>query len=304
MDFNNHFILGIIALGLIVIIIASGCVQKTKPICGNNVCDGGEFEDFCPRDCKPGEQFTLLKDGRFDVVVPKGYELLGEKHLQDLEYCYELISEFLGITPSYNVIVLKISINSEGRNSGAAGSNTIFYEKSQENIVADLNDVKANNPGGFLYKSSPTYCANTHEFVHVFVGHLSLPGWADEGIAEYAQKNIMAGSKDYFECREDGWYGKDYWGDDKEKLFAFSELDESPDNAEGGEAKWYRTAMCFWEYVDKTYGKESIKQVFQRNDKLIKENRFYKNFVNEVLVPVLGEDVKNTLKQKFGVNVN
>lgn len=271
--------------------------QGERILCGDGICKEDPEESICPQDCVPKEKFSVLSNGRFSVIVPKGYELLAEKNLEDLQHCYPLIKEFLGIEPFHKKTYLKIEISTTGENRGFSDMVGINYLRSPENIDMDLKEVQTNNSEGFLYRSSLDYCANTHEFVHVFVGHLQLlPDWANEGIAEYTQKHIQNGSKDHFECRDDGWYGKDFWGDNKEKQFPFSDLDtELYEN--GG----YRTALCFWEFVDTNYGRESIPKIFQLFDRRIQENTFRGNFVDEILVPVLGEEIRGILREKYGI---
>ncbi|MBI2583840.1 MAG: hypothetical protein HYW25_04185 [Candidatus Aenigmarchaeota archaeon] len=314
----------LLAISVLAIIFVSGCISQVRPfegglfppheppVCGDNVCEGDVFEENqCPRDCVSREHYAILEEGMFSVIVPKGYELLGEKHLEDLGYCYKLISGFLGIKPYYNRTFLIINVterNDPKAGTGEAFFNTMIHYRIQEWIDMDLRAVEENIPGDFLYNLSPGHCANTHEFTHVFVGHLSLPQWANEGIASYAQKPLQQAFLD-IECRENSLYQTDYWEDGKKKLFPYSDLDAGydvdPNEDPATVALWYSTARCFWEYVDETYGREKMKEIFQKLNTISEEIRRTGlgsvNFIDDVLVPVLGKEIKVVLAERFGV---
>src|SRR3989339_496971 len=200
---------------------------------------------------------VILSAGNYTVIVPQGYEKLGQKHLEDLEHCGEIIPQFLGINdPYWDKVILKIYVSNNDEQASYAypPEGILYYERTQEYIDDDLGKVINNDPEGFLYNSGPTYCANTHELTHVIVAFTPVPAWADEGIAEYAQKNNQQGSKDHFLCGENAWYGIDYWDDDQYKKFNYSDLSKTWGDEPGLGSAWYHTAMCFWEHFDEKFG--------------------------------------------------
>lgn len=265
------------------------------------------------------EPVTLeTSDKKIRVIIPKGYEELGQKHMQDLEYCFQIVPKFVGVTPYYDGIILKEYITKDGTGQGSGGGGVIWYARSQESIDLDLQAVRDNNPEGFLYKSGPEYCANTHEFVHNVLAYRPIPSEFNEGIAEYTQKHTQKGSKDSFECRENGWYGADLWGGHSAlTLFPYNLLPTEEERSQfGGGAKMYHTALCQWELFDKKFGADTRKKVFERlneyiwkdgvikrGDTIVSENDFRdfnKIFIEDILFSVVGESEIKPFLEKFG----
>ncbi len=205
-----------------------------------------------------------LSSEKIKVLVPQGYEAYGQKTLKDLQYCSILVPEFVGISSYWGEVGTKVYISKDGSSLGSQGNGWLFYKRCQECIDIDLKDVKDNVEGGWLYESSPEYCSNSHEFTHYVLDNTIIPGWANEGIAEYTQITTQAGALPNIECQENGWYGFDYWSNDNtEKLFSYSDLSKDIDSEFGAGAKWYHTAMCFWEFFDDKFGKDKRKEAFQ-----------------------------------------
>jgi hypothetical protein len=296
------------------------------------VCSDGKcYNDPLPEKQIPKElSFPYHKDellinpveltsGKVKVIVPQWYESYGQKILEDLGYCLEFVPSFIGIEPYWDGVGAKVYISKSGKNQGSYAWGWIFYKRSQENINMDLQDVETNNQYGFLYKSSPTYCANSHEFTHYIVDNTILPSWANEGIAEYSQKYNQAGSKEGIDCQENGWFGFDYWSDDEtNKLFLYSDLSQDFSSELGEGPKWYHTAMCFWENFDVSFGADKRKEAFQllRNEytavldswqtyelidgtklEIPSETAF---FIENVLFKVVDKEELKPLLMKFG----
>ena len=249
-----------------------------------------------------------LEDSKIRVIVPGGYEALGEKHLQDLKYCFPLVGRFLPIKSFWDGIILKIYAKRPDSNRGGYyQSGRIMYARTRDMLDLDLENVLTNDPDGFLYQSSPSYCANTHEFTHYMLAHTPLPLWAEEGIAEYSQKFNQPGSKDRIECRDNGWYGRDYWGDDEYKLFPYSDLSREAGERPGDGPKWYSSAMCFWELFDSAFGEVTRHEIFKKLSDIRNRNMFErireKNaiFIQKILYEIVRDHVTLTEHlQKFG----
>lgn len=262
-----------------------------------------------------------LSSEKIKVLVPEGYEAYGQKMVTDLSYCSDLVPKFIGISSYWGEIGTKVYISKDGSSLGSQGNGWLFYKRCQECIDIDLKDVKENTLGGFLFKSSPEYCANTHEFVHYVVDFTIIPDWANEGIAEYTQKTTQAGSKDDIECQENGWVGFDNWGDDiVKKFFPYSDLSEEIGPEFGAGNKWYITGLCFWEFFDNKFGEEKRKEAFQllRNKYTADLDKYqtYKLkdgtlisvpdktsfFIENVLFEVVDKNELEPLLEKFGFN--
>lgn len=252
---------------------------------------------------------VYLHDDSTLVIVPGGYEKYGEKILQDFKYCKILVPKFLGIKPNHywEDLIVKIYIVNDGQSISSYNPETgnITYAKKQENLDMDLAEVLNNSPDGFLYKSSPFYCANSHEYTHFVVSNSYIVGWVNEGIAEYTQKFTQAGSKDYFTCKEDGFVMQDFWGDDKVKLFRYSNLNEAEGNEPGDGSKWYRSAGCFWELFENKFGSKKIQEFFQllmtKGDGSVQLNEQRTKFlIEEVFFKVVDEYNLKPILDKFG----
>lgn len=241
------------------------------------------------------------------ALVPEGYEELGRAHVEDLLNCHGGLSEFLGIPFPKMKMKLKIFISLDGTNKGFELHGVVFYKKSQENIDFALQDVLEDSPEGFLYNSSEAYCANTHELTHAFVEGSGIPGWANEGLAEYSQKINQPGSKEHIECVEDGFYRRDVWGDVEYKFFPFSDLSEWWGDEEGASSKWYTTAMCLMEEMTNNYGRESFLEIMQEVHRYQLDFSLQQNsggdanytFIVRILAEVLGDSIYDMLN-KYG----
>jgi len=250
---------------------------------------------------------VIYKDGTLTSVVPIGYELLGKKTLEDLKNCWNLIPKWLGITPYYNGAIVKWYISKNGNQPGLyATKGLILYGLSKDTLDANLKATTNNDPNNFFYNSSPTYCSNAHEFTHLVVDKHSLPKWANEGIAVYSQDINQNDGSPRLDCREDGIFQKDWWTDDKEKLFPYSDLTKVYDpSSDSGTAIWYNSAGCFWKMFNQKYGTNIFKKVFTEvgkvNNLTSMPNGVTTYLLNEIMFKVVDntDDLQSLLK-KFG----
>lgn len=284
---------------------------EKHPTCGDGVC--GQFEELhCPHDCLASTGDYMLEDGRLAVFVPKGYEPLAEPHLQDLKNCFPLIKNLWDITPYYDFIFLKLYFPKPGEpNLSYGGEAGVRYRKKQENMDRALADYVNSNPAGFLYYSGPVYCSNAHELAHVFTYHLrnGLTSWANEGIAEYTQKNIQGNVKSNIECRDNGVYRPDVWGAGGKKLFPYAKLGAPIIQGDpASSAIRYSTGMCFWEFIDETYGRDKLQEIIDRLESVSDIDYVYTSgllnkeiFIEQALKPVLGDDIEQIIESRFGI---
>lgn len=227
------------------------------------------------------------------VLVPEGYETLAKAHIEDLIRCEQTLGNFFGgqINFPLDKIVSKIYISNDDSNRGSSLSGTIIYRRSQENIDFDLQDVITNNPDGFLYDSSPDYCANSHELTHAFFGKAPFPSWANEGLAQFTQYHNQGDIFHGIECKEDGYHKDNQW-------YEYSDM--SGDNVLD-----YNTSMCYTQEVVNTFGWDNFYKMlnrlnkFQTGELLMNKNADY-HFIKDVLEYVYGDRIYEILR-KYGI---
>ncbi len=222
------------------------------------------------------------------VLVPEGYEDLAKAHVEDLITCNSLLSNFMGIPFPKDRIVLKIFISKDGSFQGSQNRGMSFYKRSQTAIDLDLQDVLSNSPDGFLYESSPTYCANTHELTHAFLYNAYIPYWANEGIAEYSQSINQGGVKDYIICTDSGYY--------TDELYDYYDLNVTMN---------YPTSMCMIQEIVETYGEALFRDMFQeilllQTDNKLRIGTTSNYFVYDILIPSFGSSITAIL-DKYGI---
>lgn len=250
---------------------------------------------------------VYVLDGKILVIVPSGYEKYGQKMVQDLKYCQTLIPQFLGVSPYWEDTVTKVYITNNDITSGSFNpeSGNLVYRMSKENLDNALQQLVDNDPEGFLFKSSSSYCANSHEFTHSLITNTYIPGWANEGVVLYTQNFTKAGTGPDVQCKDDGWYGQDFWGDGTYKLFGYSNINQEAGNAFGDSNKWDRSAMCFWDLFNQKFGSQKMQQALQllknKGDGTIPLNeQRTKFFIEKVLLPVVDKNALKIILDKFG----
>ena len=148
-------------------------------------------------------------------------------------------------------------------------------------------------------------CSNAHELTHLILGEVPMPGWLNEGLATYMQDSGRSGygRSQPVECREHGWYGRDFDGVVRE--VPFQDLMIYDPDVHG--IYYYYTAMCFWEYLEDQYGTGAIQEI-------LRETAAYRDpgfngctsmrmsvlFIDDIVNPVLGTDISPVTLDKWG----
>ena len=247
-----------------------------------------------------------VSNGNHYSVIPKGYEELGKAYVNDLIYCNSLLDDFFGFPFPKQYMVVKIYESNNEISGGVMGNGILYYSKTASLLNGDLNDVINMNKSGFLYRSGPTYCSNTHELTHAYFDEwgTTIPIFINEGLAEYTQAMNQVGSKDYYECGNNGYY---IYENGEKKLMQYQDL--FPFTVD---ELHYNTSKCLIEELIKTYkGEDFIKDFTKR----LKENPFvYSNkgdyfleqnehFINTVLTPLYSVSISSLL-DKYGISKN
>ena len=259
-----------------------------------NQAEGFEFIDD-DSDYFKEKSLAIVAVERENVkaLVPEGYETLAKAHIEDLIRCEQTLGNFFGGKINFPVdqIVSKIYISDDDSNQGSSVSSKIIYRRSQENIDFDLQDVIANNPDGFLYNSSPDYCANSHELTHAFFGKAPFPSWANEGLAQFTQHHNQGDIFHGIDCREDGYYKDNQW-------YEYSDMS-------GSNALDYNTSMCYTQEIVDTFGWNNFYKMlnrlnkFQTGDLPMNKNVDY-HYIKDVLEYVYGDRIYEILR-KYGI---
>ncbi|MFA4891718.1 MAG: hypothetical protein WC604_05245 [Candidatus Gracilibacteria bacterium] len=253
----------------------------------------------CLVQCSDG--YEMFESGQFAVIVPTGYELLAEKHLEDLQYCFPLLKEQLGLVPFYNKVYVVFPLAEESKSYASTSSSSIYYYHTKDQLDSLQKSFRKRTDEGLNSGVGPDSCTNAHELTHIFTGELHLPRWANEGIATY----VAAQAPDY--CEDDGLHFKSFFA-------PYSDLSKSlGDVEESNEHYLYETGACVFDYIAKNYGQDKIKLIMQKfaeyaathqPDEIIGKgmNRFSSGvFIEEGIVPVVGEGVKAVLEKMFSL---
>jgi len=285
--------------------------------CGNGVCeekltvDGMfEFEDafWCPLDC-PTTGYSTYQQGRFYTFAQPQYEYVAKAILNDMQYCHTLIKNYLGISFDHDRMFYLIQSNENKIQTAHSGndSNGFAYQNPETFLTQENTDIAQGVADNFWVKSSPTYCANAHEMVHMFPS-FDLDRWWKEGTAEYFTRlnhNDFGGN----ECLTNGFYGPSYATGEKQ-TFAYSNLSTFCFNNADMQANdtCYETSVCAVKYLNDTYGNDVLKKImttFENYDKInpASPGQLHSNteFIDHGIVPVTGESVRSALLSRFGL---
>lgn len=243
---------------------------------------------YCLLDCPQAKSYQKIEDGQLVSIAPSGYDTVNQFYLDDLKICFPELKNVLGITPYYDKLVNHLVLVEDG---------------------ADLLPDMANEEGAFLRHEKSWFeregkslagkvaevCTNGHELAHVFTTHLNLPHWASEGIAEYAAWKSRGETSVSIECRANGLVGYD------QKLISYSDLGQTWDSRiPSSQTQWYNSAACIFDLISQKYGKEKISEILQNFEEYSSKNST-SVFIENGLVPILGEQIKNELKDRFRI---
>ena len=287
----------------------SSCAEFS---CSNLESGDRKSVPYHPCLVKCSDGYQMFESGQFAVIVPTGYELLAQEHLKDLQYCFPLLKEQLGLTPFYNKVYVVFPLAQDSKSYAATSASSIYYYRTKDQLDSALRSIKKRADGGLTSAVGPDKCMNAHEFTHIFTGELHLPRWANEGIATYATTQMPDVKEKSSYCADDGLRFKSSSG---EKFAPYSDLSKSLGAVvdETNEDNLYETGSCVFDYIAKNYGHDKIKLIMQKfaeytanhePDEIIGKdmNRFSsKVFIEEGIVPIVGEDVKVWLKKMFNL---
>jgi len=246
----------------------------------------------------PGENEEIISEGNVIVIYDKKVfdkewvELVLKDNLNCISILKDKFKIDLPVPAKTRLLVLyRLAVGNE---------QPIAYANSQGIVnIYTIERYKSTivNIDYFRRKiNEEKVCLNSHEMTHVFVSDTQIPLWANEGLATYAEKEFGRYGAE-IECRENGWYGPDYYGGDKEHPYS----DLSKSLGESGEPGiyWYYTGYCFWVYIQEKYGESAITEILQELKK--NKNNYSLDFLRDIVNKVLNEDITKITRKKFGI---
>lgn len=253
---------------------------------------------YIPRDPVASPHEVKKQAGNFIAIMPASYESLANYRLVDDEICANALETYLGISMPQPVIGRGVISDYSG---GYAGSQGGIYTSGPASTFDTFLD---NLPDSWRYALNGQ-CVNAHEMTHLFLGDVPMPNWLNEGLATISQTTARTNYYNNLdiECRETGWYGRDYYGTVQE--VPYQNLMVYDSSIPG--IYYYYTGMCFWDAVESTYGSQAVQQIIQAT--VAYRNPVYNGctpetlstyFIQDIVNPVLGADISSMTQAKFG----
>jgi len=252
-----------------------------------------------PQDPTGNPHEIKKQAGNFISIVPAAYEALANHYLMDNEICAKALETYLGIAMPQPVIGRGVIADYTGGYFGSQGGIYTSGPTSMfDNFLTNLPES-----WGYALKGE---CVNAHEMTHYFLGDVPMPTWFNEGLATIAQTTARTNYYNNLniECRENGWYGVDYYGTEQEH--PYQNLMVYDTTIPG--IYYYYTGMCFWDYIEKTFGQDKVREIV--SDTVSYRNPVYNGctaetkstyFIQDIVNPTLGTDISSVTLAKFNV---
>jgi hypothetical protein len=251
-----------------------------------------------PRDPVANPHEIKKQAGNYMVIVPAAYEALANYQLIDNQICATALESYLGISIPQPVVERGVISDYSGGYAGSQGG--IFTSGP-----ASTFDLYLSNLADSWRYALNGQCVNAHELTHLFLGDVPMPSWLNEGLATIAQTTART---NYYndlniECREAGWYGTDYYGTLQE--VPYQNLMVYDTNVPG--IYYYYTGMCFWDYIESTYGTQAVQHIIQAT--VAYRDPVYNGctpetlstyFIQDIVNPVLGTDISPVTQARWG----
>jgi hypothetical protein len=258
-------------------------------------------EDF-PLSQDPPD--VLKYNNNYWVKAPLSHELVANLAIWENQNCLAAMTSYLGIQePSWifqDYPLVDESSLVPGSYLYGAG---ISFPMTESEFNFLLNETV--NDFDLWQRAKNGDCANAHELTHLVLGAPPMPGWLNEGLATYLESPLRLGP-DYLspiECRIDGWFGASFEGPDG--FFPYENLIEYDPAIYG--IYYYRSAMCFWDFIEESYGQAALQQIVQAvipyaDEKYVGCSDAIYNplFIRDIVNPIVGEDVSAITLERWG----
>jgi hypothetical protein len=272
------------------------------------------YQECMTRDTHRGCSSSIPKDptsnpheikkqaGNFIIIMPAAYETLANYNLIDNEICANALESYLGIPMPQPVNGRGVISDYQGGYASMEGG---IYTSGPASI---FDNYLTYMPDYWRYALNGQ-CLNAHEMTHLFLGDVPMPGWLNEGLATITETTERTNYYNHLniECRESGWYGRDYYGTVQE--VAYQNLMVYDNSIPG--IYYYYTGMCFWDYIEGIYGQQKVREIVQAT--VAYRNPVYNGctsdrkstyFIKDIVNPILGTDISSVTQAKFGFGAN
>ncbi len=251
-----------------------------------------------------GPHEVLKNIDRFYSKSPVDYENFATLSIIDMRVCAPKVAEYLGL-PMLEIVSWSHEERPDldpGAYAGEPSDVAQVYDSMADFVEhSDFKrfwrDIRQGRCGVFIPAA--------HEFTHLYISRSPIPSALNEGLATLMFQRLALPEGWVFECRVDSWY-------QRFPLPSGEVYEESRPYVNLSEGWEYNTGMCFWDYIEKTYGHEKLQQVAQRLHEIQKDwiaNGFTFTdecgtyFIRDILNPIVGEDVTPVTEPRFGVGL-
>lgn len=310
---------------LTVIALAPSCSEDVKDCMEEvSIQTGTAKEDLNQLTCddllaklpdlaSPPENYVTIKAENVVLIGHCSLMGLNRSFLEQLQTCYQKISDFLGIYPITSCMVHSFGsdtdlANIEGKyvGAGAAGCFTIRGRTvAKEDFKCTNKPDEGNNEISYSNDDLKNVCAYAHEPAHIFIGgtllqQLETP-WLNEGFADYVHYEINPNRT--LKCHQTTWKTIDtsqYNDKVVEDSGGYVPLDWNGEEHEKNntENDAYKTGACLWKMINDELGEQKFKTIMQK----LAASRMNgdSSFVCDILEPTIGEEGIEKLKGRFG----
>ncbi len=259
--------------------------------------------------------------GTFISIAPSDYELLANFTVEDDRVCQARVAQYLGIAYPHDALRNRwmTARTSEEGIRAAIGQGHVINAITRESLQ-NFYDVWIGRPPNHIIRMLTWEgllagkCWNAHEMTHLFVQRTPIPYWLNEGLASYVDDPERA-NVHYLRnrrCSAQGWVDLVRYEDGTlayEKTYPFVNLTVPPEKASvdttsyPARTHYYWTGMCFWDYLESTYGHQTFQRVVQalaaRRDSTV-----CVPFLKDIVNPIVGTDLSIVTQPRFGFGIS
>jgi hypothetical protein len=293
--------------------IINMCVQKQGCNYANPACESGYacIENECKLTWESRidelsfsnyqetiqDETRTVTNGKYKIILPVSMtEQYAKYRLYNIQICSEEIEGYLGVSRPYigTSISTQIEIGTIGGSSccGNEENYPIMTTLTQTGVEATISENAIWKRGDVDYG----ICQGGHEEVHRYVHNTVIDGWANEGLAQYLQGKFQSmpgnpGVSGLVSCNDNTMTVRQFTGSGYEDVAyrnVNTEFNDYP------RIHSYYTGVCFWEYIENNYGIEGVHSVID-NLYVVSSENDSADFIEDVVVPVLGNDIRNFL---------
>jgi len=273
--------------------------------------DEGSQESCLPNvrtDALAAPHEIKKQSGKYAAIVLARFENLANWWLADLQACDQAISEYLGVEQPFNPLVGRVTA-SEQASQHPEG----YYVNPGVGIVlwtdtANLRGILAGVDAFWNWENMLAgKCSQADRVTQAFMVDTPIHQRLIEGLGVFMthpQRANWYAQVPAIRCEENGY--TEYPGQAEETLWPYEDLTSQKTIAA---RRYSNTAACFWEYIEKEYGVDGLRQIVQgiAAERDAGSNRYCDRgfrprspFLERFVEPVLGLDISAVTEELFG----